>query len=170
RNPYFGIKGMNAAFGMRCISSAVKIQKLAIIFERLQSVGEPGGDDQAFVIVGRQFLGVPVKECWRASSQINGHIKNFPRETRNKLGVGMRRILKMHATHRAFPCSHGVVRLNDRQSNSFSREFVFAKQALQKSTIVVNLLARDQNQAYERRWVKGETRAHLAAAAAKSAN
>ena len=89
------------------------IKKLHIVCQRLEAVGESFGNEQGRVVVGRKYLPMPGKKCWRSMSQIDRHVVNFTAQARHQFHFRIWRLLKMHAAHSTFLRRDSMVDLDN---------------------------------------------------------
>ena len=91
----------------------MKIQHFAVIAQGLKAMGKAFRDNECPVIIGAQYLGVPVQEGRRIIAQIHSNIKDLALEARNKFHLCVGWMLEMQATDGAPFCGKCVIDLNN---------------------------------------------------------
>src|SRR5690606_29852853 len=102
---------MYARFAIASIRCRVKIEHLAVFFERLKPVSASFRDDQTPMRVSIQHLRMVLQEGWRALTKVDRDVVDSALEASNDLELCMRRVLKVQATNRARLVGDGAIDL-----------------------------------------------------------
>ena len=132
---------MQAPFGLFAVGSRVEVEHFALVSQRLKTVGKTFWNDEGTMVVPTQYLGMPMQECWRATAQIQGNIKNFATQAPDKFHLCMRWILEVHAAHSAALGSVSMVDLDDGFDPASGGQLFGTKQARQETATVPLALA-----------------------------
>ena len=128
-----GSCGFRPASALGAVGGGVAIQQFDIVGQRLKTVGKAFRDQQRPAVVRRQAFRVPVQKGRRVGAQIHRHIPHLAADAAHQLHLGMRRMLEVHAAHRAARRRVGVVDLGDGLGPAGSGQFFSAEQARQKT-------------------------------------
>jgi hypothetical protein len=77
-------------------------------------MGESRRDQQALMVIGREFLRMPAQESRGTAAQINDYVEYLAGKATDELGFDVRRVLKMHTANRALANRDRAVGLEDR--------------------------------------------------------
>lgn len=132
---------MQTPFGFIAVGGRVEVKHFALVSQRLKTMGKTFRNDEGTMVVFAQYLGMPMQECGRATAQIHGNIEDFATQTLDKFHLRMRRILEVHAAHRATLGSVSMVDLGDGFGPASGGQLFGTKQAREETATVPKTVA-----------------------------
>lgn len=128
----------------------MKIEHLAFVIQRLETVSKAFRDDKGTMVVGTQYLSMPSQKSRRITAQIYGDVKNFSAQAVYELRFGMRCLLKVQAPYRSTFRSERVVDLLNPLSGNQSLQFSHAKEPFKIAPAIADRLVLKDVQAGNR--------------------
>lgn len=62
----------------------MQVKQLDVIYQGLEAMRKPLGNQQAAVVIGSKDFSVPLKKCWRVLPQIHRDVKHLSSQTTHK--------------------------------------------------------------------------------------
>jgi len=145
---------MDRAFRTLTKRRRVQIEQFAIVNQRLKTVRESFGDQQALTVSGGKNFAMPAQKRGRPFSDIQGDIIHFAAQTTDQLSLCVRRILKMQAAYSPLLHGTGMIDLDNGFFPAGCLKFFCTKKATEESARISNRLALNDKKPRKRRRLK----------------